>query len=49
MFWVELAREDWKTIQSKIEMIKSVAVYKNDRRFGKETKKVRNKFGAESE
>lgn len=48
MFWVELVREDWKTIESKIEMVKSVAVYKKDRRFGEETEKVRSRVGVRS-
>ena len=48
MFRVELFREDSIAIQSKVKMVKSVDVYKEDRRFGEETEKVRNKFGAES-
>ena len=49
MFRVELFRNESTTNQSKIEMVKSVDVYKEDKRFGEDTEKVRRKFGAESE
>ena len=45
MFQVEMFLEDLGTIQSKIKIVKSVDVYKEDRRFGEETEKVRDKFG----
>ena len=45
MFRVELFREDSAIIQSKIKMVKSVDVYKEDKRFGEDTEKVRSRIG----